>query len=146
MKKLIYLLIIIALLLFIALWTVSFQTNDEPLPSSIIEILDSNSAKLEYFRSDKPIFITSEIRSISQTFGSLDLVQSEVAVGTWIYKITFNPSEIVIGGNEIVVLVGSKSMSINDMIYSTPPEVPFDKVVDIFQSKYEYFCHAQESA
>ena len=77
---------------------------------------------------------------MSNAFLSLNIVNSEKNVSDWIYRITFNCKELVIDGQEIVVLIGTDAMSINGESYCTPEGVPFESVVELFDSKYKYFA------
>lgn len=109
--------------------------------SPISKIGEAACAKLEYSESkESKLFITSEIKTLSNVFLSLDIVNSDTPVSEWIYRITFNCVELSLDDQEIVVLIGPNAMSINGENYSTPENIPFEIVVNIFASKYEYFA------
>ena len=40
------------------------------------------------------------------------------------------------------MLIGEEPLSINGRLYSTPEEVPFEQVVEVFDGKFEYFSAA----
>lgn len=120
-------------------WIKGHQAKEEKSP--IIRIGESPCAKFEYSGSkDGTLFITSEIKTLSNTFLSIDLEKSDRTVSDWIYRITFNCRELVIGGQEIVVLIGPNTMSINGETYCTPENVPFKGIVELFDSKYKFFA------
>lgn len=58
------------------------------------------------------------------------------------YRLTFDPAPAVKNAGEKVVLTGEESLSINGRLYSTPEEVPFEQVVEVFDGKFEYFSAA----
>lgn len=127
-------------LLLIIGWKSKNEYINEQDVSLISKIGEASNAKFEYCESDDcMIFITSEIKTLSNAFLSLDLVTSDISVSEWIYRITFNCAELTKNDQEIVVLIGDKAMSINGVSYSTPKNVSFESVVDLFASKYKYF-------
>lgn len=134
--------VVILILLFVIAWNVQQQSLDNEV-SLINEIAQSTCAKFEYCKSaDNGILITSEIKTLSNVFLTLDIISSNIPVSEWIYKITFNCNEISLDNQEIVVLIGDKSMSINGVVYSCPDPILFDNIVDIFASKYNYFANS----
>jgi|GEM_PF-6694821 len=134
--------IVLALILLLALgWSIRKGQQEEKDEDMISKIFDSPAAKFEYAGSDEVIYITSDIKTLSNTFASLDVIESKQPVSEWIYRITFNCKELVTNGEEIVVLIGSESLSINGENYSTPEGVPFENVVELFASKYNYFVN-----
>jgi hypothetical protein len=69
------------------------------------QLLDAPAARMEYANESNGGYkmITSEIFSLS-SLASMRLVPTSAAFsGDWIYKIVFNPKEIVIDGEEIVL-------------------------------------------
>lgn len=83
---------------------------------------------------------------LSNPFSSLDLIESDIPVTDWIYRITFNCAELFQNNKnyEIVVLIGDNAMSIDGESYCTPENVPFESVVELFASKYQYFMNSHE--
>ncbi len=127
-------------LLLIIGWKLKNELINEQDVSPFSKIGEACNAKFEFCKSDDCIiYITSEIKTLSNTFLSLVLETSDIPVSEWIYRITFNCAELTKNDQEIVVLIGDKAMSINGVSYSTPKNVPFESVVDLFASKYKYF-------
>lgn len=141
MKKIINVCFIVILVLMFAIgWNLIKERQAKQEVSPITKIGEATCAKFEYNSSkDESLFVTSEIKTLSNVFLSLDIVNSEKTVSDWIYRITFNCEELTLGEQEIVVLIGANAMSINGENYCTPENVPFENVVNIFDSKYEYF-------
>jgi len=141
MKKTIAMLSIVILVLVFAVgWNLITDRQAKQDTSLFTKIGEASCAKFESSNpKDNSLFITSEIKTLSNAFLSLDIVNSENTVTDWIYRITFNCTELTTGGQEIVVLIGANAMSINGENYCTPDNIPFESVVDIFDSKYEYF-------
>lgn len=135
--------IIIGTILFLLTGLVIYMSifyHSDTEENFFAQIQESPCAKFEYCNDlPHPIYITSEIFMLSSIFPSLVLEESNYNVEPWVYKITFNCGELISNSKEIVVLVGEKCMSINGEIYSTPEEIPFKSVVDLFKSKYAYF-------
>ena len=105
------------------------------------EIQASQCAKFECNENaNEVVYITSEIRTISASVSSLDLVKGGKSIDKWLYRITFNCNEISINGHEIVVVIGPDSMSINGELYTSPGGVSFESIVSFFEAKYKYFC------
>ena len=142
LKRLLILLIVIALIVagVLIYKALTKEPVGEQYPPGIEAILRTVAARFEINGSpERTVFVESEIWTLSSTFGSLILVESDIPVGEWKYRITFNPVSVVKNSEEIVVLIGENSMSINDNIYSAPEDVPFSAVVEIFDSKFNFF-------
>lgn len=141
MRKIISMCSVALLILLLAIgWNLKKEYQTEQNKPPLDRIGEAACAKLEYSGPNgKELLITSEIKTLSNVFLSLDIVNSDKPVSEWIYRITFNCEELSLNSEEIVVLIGSSSMSINGENYSTPENIPFENVVDIFASKYEYF-------
>lgn len=130
----------ILVLALLAGWNLMKNRQAKQDISMIDRIGEVACAKFEYSDSkDNGILITSEIKTLSNIFLSLDLVESDKTVSDWIYRITFNCKELMTDGQEIVVLIGDDAMSINGETYCTREGVSFEKVIEIFASKYKYF-------
>lgn len=85
--------------------------------------------------------ITSEIESL-YTFDSIILMlipSDEEFQEDWIYKITFEPKEIAPNGNEIMILFGEHSVSINGKNYVAKDGVNYSDILNWAKWKYEYF-------
>ncbi|MCD7752666.1 MAG: hypothetical protein LUI10_13190 [Lachnospiraceae bacterium] len=116
----------------------------QPLPEKEEDVFNrigqAPCAKFEYCESEEPIFVTSEIRQLSTSFLSLTLESSDIPVSDWIYRVTFYNRETFIGEDqEIVILVGENSLSVNGEIYSTPEEIPYESILEYYDGKYQYF-------
>lgn len=142
MKKTVAVCSIVILVLEVAIgWWLIKENQPKQDVSLIDKIAEAPCAKFESCNSnDKCLFITSEIKTLSDAFSSLDIVNSEKPVSDWIYRITFNCKELTMDGQEIVVLIGTEAMSINGESCCTPEGVPFESVVELFESKYNYFA------
>lgn len=125
-------------MLSISAMLIWFQHSGETNEKSVMsEIENAVCAKFE--SHDTVVYITSEMRIISTTFSSLDLVESGGEVSEWLWKITFNCNEIAPDSKEIIVEIGQTAISINGVVYTTPNDVPFEKILDIIRAKFEYF-------
>ncbi len=133
---------ILGVLLIVAI--LNHRKKHDPGSGSFEEILWAPCAKFESRDVEDGIYITSEIRTISVSFASLDLIKCDKPIDQWLYRITFNCNEINPNGQEIVVIVGSESLSIDGELYTTPDGVPFKSVVEFFTEKYNYFRSAQQ--
>lgn len=144
MKKTVAVCCMVILVLGVAIgWWLIKENQPKPEVSLIDEIAEAPCAKFESCDpNDKCLFITSEIKTLSNDFSSLNIVNSDKPVSDWIYRITFNCKELVIDGQEIVILIGTDAMSINGECYCTPEGVPFESVVELFDSKYKYFAES----
>lgn len=137
-KKYLYFGIIIVLLgalLCYGIHSASRTTDD----SDIEKISSATCAKFESRASTQEIFITSEIFILSQTFSSLDLVETRQEPSDWIWRITFNCSELRLDDTEIIVEISDESLSVNGKMYTTPEEVPFSHILDLMDGKFAYF-------
>lgn len=73
----------------------------------------------------------------------LGLVECDIPVSDWQYRVTYNCNEICTNCQEIVVLVGDGSLSIDGVLYTSKPELPFQKVLEYFRDKYAYYRQNQ---
>lgn len=81
--------------------------------------------------------ITSEIDQFD-SLNSMILEEAESGfTGDWIYRITFNPEELMKDSQEIIVLINKESISINgnNYIHKNEPGA----ILNWAKSKYEYF-------
>jgi len=131
---------IIASLLVIG-FIISKEHHSNSEVSTINKIVDAPCAKFEMNgNSDNVVFVSSEIKTLTNVFATLDIVKTDNEVSSdWIYRITFNCDELSPAEEEIIVLIGPDVMLINGEKYGTPNNVPFESIVDLFASKYEYF-------
>ena len=140
MRKITTVYIGVALLLVVAVVLLVQHMNRDRDINVFEEIQASQCAKFEcYENAQEIIYITSEIRTISTSGSSLYIVKGGEPIGQWLYRITFNCNEINLNGKEIVLVVGSDSMSINGELYTSPEGVSFERIISFFEAKYEYF-------
>ena len=116
------------------------QEDEHPIQA----ILWAHSAKME--RNGAPpgeyVVIDSAILSLAPNFSSINVVpvKGETFDEDWIYRITFNclspyPDDY------ITVLVGRNSMLVEDTLYKADPDVPFEKILEYVEDKYDYFLN-----
>lgn len=116
--------------------------KDETEKDVFFQISEAPCAKFEYINElEHPLYITSEIKTLSMMFESLVLVKGDIVKydEKWIYRIVFNCKELIANSSEIVVLVGENNMWINDVVYTTPEPIEFDTIVRVIRSKYDFF-------
>ena len=134
-------LVLLTAVLLLFLLLPGCKSREEQLrgPVFMEEIQRSPCAKFEYRDSGADgIFVTGEIFGLTSYFPSVILEESSEEITDWIYRITFNCSEIYTGDDEIVVLIGENGLSINGTAYTTPGGAPFSSVVETIAAKYEY--------
>lgn len=100
------------------------------------------------FESSEPgsrvfLFYHAEAMFLAGFVYGLDLVECDIPVSDWQYRVTYNCNEICPTCQEIVVLVGDRSLSIDGVLYTSKPELPFEKVLEYFRDKYAYYCQTQ---
>lgn len=100
------------------------------------------------FESSEPgsrvfLFYHAEAMFLAGFVYGLDLVECDIPVSDWQYRVTYNCNEICPTCQEIVVLVGDRSLSIDGVLYTSKPELPFQKVLEYFRDKYAYYCQNQ---
>ena len=100
------------------------------------------------FESSEPgsrvfLFYHAEAMFLAGFVYGLDLVECDIPVSDWQYRVTYNCNEICPTCQEIVVLVGDGSLSIDGVLYTSKPELPFQKVLEYFRDKYAYYCQNQ---
>ncbi len=130
--KLLYILFIIILL--------SSCKKSNPLDKPPI-VSNSTVAKFEYINEVDIGYklITSEIATL-HTFDSLSLKKSDTDEEfDWIYRITFNPNDILKNGTEIVILFGEDKVSVNGKNYEPSNKENITSVLEWASSKYSFF-------
>lgn len=63
---------------------------------------------------------------------------SDIFDQEWIYRFTYSPKEKVIDGEEIILLFGSDSMSINGTSYQPEPGVDYSSILEWAEGLYQY--------
>ncbi len=132
---------ILAVAIFTAIRFISLTKEDE---HPIQAILWAHSAKIE--RNDAPqgeyVIIDSAICMLAPSFSSINVVpvKNETFDEDWIYRITFNCLSID-PDDYITVLVGRNSMLVEDTLYKAASDVPFEKILQYVEDKYDYFLN-----
>ncbi len=106
-----------------------------------LTVSHTTAARIEKNGDEKGIDITSEIASL-HTFDnlSLDAPDKEVPLlGEWVYRITFNPPDLVKNSSAIIVQFGENCLSINDRIYIAGEGVSYEDILEWVESKYALF-------
>ena len=130
MKKLMVLLLMLIHVFVLS----SCKTNDQVERE---KISDYAVATFEYVEDIGYKLITSEIDSLD-TFDSLLLKPSDTKFdGNWIYRITFNPTEYSMNIEEVVILFGEKSVSINGKTY-IGDGVSYSEILNWASGKYVF--------
>ena len=116
-------------------------TSDEPAETDFRH-LSFSCAKFDYC-SDSGIqskIITSEIKSVTNLFQSLDLekiaLPSDCSDEDWIFRITFDWNGICTNCNEVLVLVYSSYVKIGDEYYTVNGNFPH--LLDSIHSLFDY--------
>ena len=131
MKKLIVLFLMLVHVFVLS----SCKTNDQIERE---KISDYAVATFEYVEDVGYKLITSEIDSLD-TFDSLLLKPSDIEFdGKWIYRITFNPTEYSKNTEEVVILFGENSVSINGKTY-IGDGVSYSEILNWASGKYVFF-------
>lgn len=137
MKKNIWIVIIAIFMIGIMVYGCSKKTENMTMD----EIRDSVVAKLEII-NDKVMYVDSEIYAL-RTFADLEIqtvpMESVDDEEDYLYRITFNPSEKVIGGNEIIVDFYKNYIQIGSEFYLPKDGVEYSSILDWVESKVEYF-------
>ncbi len=108
-----------------------------------LSVNNSYAARIEKNGSEEVFEVTGEI-DLFDSFDNLalDTPKNEIPVlGEWVYKITFNPSNIVKNSSEIIVQFGESCLSINDKIYVAAEGVDYADILEWAESKYSYFLN-----
>ena len=104
------------------------------------EISSSPCVTLECSGDEESVLVESDVFSITSYFTGLDLVESEQKVTQWTYRVTFNSKPVVLGDDEVVVLVGEDSLSIDGHCYTASADgVSIAGVRDYLDMKYSYY-------
>ncbi len=136
--------ILISLFVVIALSFCACSHNQQE--NEKITVSNAVAARIEKNGEDRILEVTSEIDSLD-TFDDLNLVRPQTEIpllGEWVYRITFNPSEIVKNSSEIVIQFGENCLAINDQIYVTSDGIDYADVLEWVESKYSYFYENNE--
>lgn len=138
MKKIIILMTAFILVFGIAGCSGNSSEEDRPL------VTNAPAATFAYIEDIDQGYkvITSEVSSL-YTFDDLVLIPSDdTSTFDWIYRVVFNPSEIVKGGEEITVLFGEEAISINGINYVAANDTDYSDILEWAESKYDFFDYA----
>ena len=135
MKKLFAVLAVFALAFFAAGCS---QSGDKTLwdrikvsPAARLELPDGTSVSVD-----------GEIDSI-RSFADLDLMAAPLEPADeetdWLYRIVFDPSEMVKDAKEIVVSFHEKYLQIDSEYYLPAKGVAYESVLEWAESKFDYF-------
>lgn len=136
--------VFVFLLLFVlSLFGLYWKNQYKPQLSKQEQIEAASCVKLESGEADSRALLIYEAKPLADFVSGLDLVECDIPVSEWQYRVTYNCSEICPTCQEIVVLVGDRSLSIDGVLYTSKPELPFEKVLEYFRDKYAYYCQNQ---
>ncbi len=138
MKRLIILMMVFILVLGIAGCSGNSSEEERPL------VTNAAAATFAYIEDIDQGYkvITSEVSSL-YTFDDLALIPADDnSTFDWIYRIVFNPAEIVKDGEEITVLFGEEAISINGVNYVAANETDYSDILEWAANKYDFFDYA----
>ena len=101
------------------------------------EIRTSPVIKLESQQDTVPIYIDNVGSAVSIADMRIE-PSSDIFDQEWIYRFTYSPKEKVINGEEIILLFGSDSMSINGTSYQPEPGVDYSSILEWAEGLYQY--------
>lgn len=134
--------VFVFLLLFVlCLFGLYLKNQYKPQLSWQEQIAAATCAK---FESSEPgsrelLLYQAETKPLADFVYGLDLVECNIPVSDWQYRVTYICNEICTNCQEIVVPVGDRSLSIDGVLYTSKPELPFQKVLEYFRGKYAYY-------
>lgn len=134
-------LLLFALSLFGLYWKNQYKPQlswQEQIEAAICAKFESSEPGSRVF-----LFYHAEAMFLAGFVYGLDLVECDIPVSDWQYRVTYNCNEICPTCQEIVVLVGDRSLSIDGVLYTSKPELPFQKVLEYFRDKYAYYHQTQ---
>lgn len=138
--------VFVFLLLFVlCLFGLYLKNQYKPQLSWQEQIAAASCAKFESSEPDSRVFLFywAEGKPLADFVYGLDLVECDIPVSDWQYRVTYNCNEICTNCQEIVVLVGDRSLSIDGVLYTSKPELPFQKVLECFRDKYASYRQTQ---
>ena len=138
---------IVTTFVFVVVVAVAFWLTRLPQGQSArIRVANTTSAATIACAADGgSVQVTSEI-ALLWTLDDLDILPSdEPFAGEWLYRIVFNPSSAVEGGDEITVLFGPENLSINGQTYVAAEGVDYADILSWAEGKYQYFARERVS-
>ena len=104
-----------------------------------LDVRNCTCAKFAYKEDNGYKLVTSEIQNL-MTIDSLTIAPTDKTVsGDWIYRIVFDPAEVVPQGKECVVLFCADGMVIDDKNYTAADGVDYADILAWAENKYAYF-------
>ena len=144
MKKRVITLVVIAVVVIlgvIAFWLIEGRQARSPELTERIEL--APAVKLEYAKGNEPVIDTSQgLCNIRDFVAALcvNIVPVDGATEEeWVYRFTFYPDEICPKDDEIVILFGETSMSIDGVRYISEDDTPYSSILEWAQATYDYF-------
>lgn len=145
MKKVITLFVAIELVIILAVIAIflidRWQVSTSPNLTERIEF--APAVKLEYAKEAEPVIDTShglcnirdQVAALCNNIVPVDSSMEE----EWVYRFTFYPDEICPKDDEIVILFGETSMSIDEMRYILKDDTPYSSILEWVEVTYDYF-------
>ena len=117
------------------------NTGTHEYTADMYKISEAVAARFEV-ADGKSVVIDSEIKLLT-SLADLELQAAPMTPADdpedWVYRITFNPTEKVPNGEEIVVSVHEKYIQIGAEYYLPKDGVNFDTIMEWFDGKAAYF-------
>ena len=118
-----------------------FVPPEDPLAIFAKQIAQSVGVRLEARNDPQSVLLWEKsYMSSFPYFSYLEECDQPVPEDDWLYKVTFNPREIVIQNDlahEITVLVGPEALSIDGVPYTTTND-SYPELEKWFENKYQY--------
>ena len=126
-------------LIFIASFTLSSCNQAVQTDDIWEQVRSAPVVKLEWAQQDEePIFVdnTGSVTAIAD----MRIQPSDQTFDEeWIYRFTYNPNEKVLDSQEIVILLGSSSLSADGTTYLPEEGVPYDSILEWAESLYQSY-------
>lgn len=134
-----------AIALVIILAVIAFLANNSWQANKTLDVLDrigsAPAVKLEYIKTKASVIDTSQgLSNIRDGVAALCIVPLDGTMeGEWTYRFTFYPNEICPNDDEIEVLFGESSMSIDGVRYIPGDDTSYSTIFEWVQVTYNYF-------
>jgi len=111
--------------------------SNKETPEDVRPVLsESICVKKEFIECKEPKLVSNNI--LGAYFDNLDISKSDNAFsGNWVYRFTFFCNEVYPKHEEIVVLVGERSIAYNGINYEFPPEVDYGEFLNVLKAMYK---------
>ena len=118
-----------------------YYSSTHEYTADMLKINEAAAAKFE-MADGRSAMVESEIALLS-SMAELELQEVPMtpadAPADWIYRITFNPKEKVLDGEEIIVFVHETYLQIGNEYYLPIGDAEFDGILGMFDSLAAYF-------